>query len=167
MCICTYNYVHIHSNTGANVSKNIDIESTACMNMQILRASHYILKTYDDAYRDLGVRATQMPVISLIARKGPITIRRIADAMESERSVMSRKLQVMEKNGWIKEDPETTSREKTFILTNEGRELIEKIVPIKNRVQQNILDKLSVDEQALLLGLCGKLKTEQSAKVSA
>ncbi|MCK5724846.1 MAG: MarR family transcriptional regulator [Gammaproteobacteria bacterium] len=133
-------------------------EVHSCINMQILRASHYVLKTYDDAYRHLGIRATQMPVIGLIARKGPITIRQIADEMESERSVMSRKLQVMEKNGWISEDPLTTGKEKSFILANEGRALIERVLPVKHKVQQQILSKLSEEERNLLLNLCSKLK---------
>ena len=137
-----------------------EVEAVGCINMQILRASHYVLKTYDDAYRDLGVRATQMPVIGVIARKGPITIRQIADEMESERSVMSRKLQVMEKNGWIAEDPETSGKEKSFVLADEGRALIERILPVKQAVQQKILSKLSNDERNLLLNLCTKLKQD-------
>jgi DNA-binding MarR family transcriptional regulator len=141
---------------------NTEIESEApdCINMQILRASHYVLKTYDDAYRHLGIRATQMPVVGLISRKGPITIRQVADEMESERSVMSRKLQVMEKNGWISEDPLTTGKEKSFILAEEGKALIERVLPVKHAVQQKILSKLTEDERNLLLNLCTKLKQE-------
>lgn len=135
-------------------------DAVGCINMQILRASHYVLKTYDDAYRELGVRATQMPVVGLISRKGPITIRQIADEMESERSVMSRKLQVMEKNGWIIEDPATTGKEKSFVLADKGRELIQKVLPVKYEVQQKILNKLSDEERNLLLNLCSKLKQE-------
>jgi DNA-binding MarR family transcriptional regulator len=142
------------------MNTEFDADAPDCINMQILRASHYVLKTYDDAYRDLGVRATQMPVVGLISRKGPITIRQIADEMESERSVMSRKLQVMEKNGWISEDPETTGKEKSFILADKGRELIEQVLPVKQEVQQRILDKLSFEERSLLLNLCTKLKQE-------
>lgn len=140
------------------MNTEIEGEDPGCINMQILRASHYVLKTYDDAYRDLGIRATQMPVIGLISRKGPITIRQIADEMESERSVMSRKLQVMEKNGWVSEDPLTTGKEKSFILTNEGKALIERVLPIKQAVQNKIVSKLSDEERNLLLNLCSKLK---------
>ena len=135
-------------------------DAPGCINMQILRASHYVLKTYDDAYRELGVRATQMPVVGLISRKGPITIRQIAEEMESERSVMSRKLQVMEKNGWIAEDPETTGKEKSFVLAEKGQQLIEQVLPVKYEVQQRILNKLSNEERSLLLNLCSKLKQE-------
>ena len=142
------------------MNSEIEGEAVGCINMQILRASHYVLKTYDDAYRDLGIRATQMPVVGLIARKGPITIRKIADEMESERSVMSRKLQVMEKNGWITEDPATSGKEKSFVLDDEGRALIERVLPVKHEVQTKILNKLSDDERNLLLNLCSKLKQE-------
>ncbi len=127
-----------------------------CVNMQMLRASHYIMKAYDHAYRDLGVRATQTPVLGILARKEFSTIREIADEMESERSVMSRKLQVMEKNGWIQEI--TKGKEKMFKLTANGRKLMEKVWPIRIEVQSQLLGQLNKEEQNLLLNLCDKLK---------
>lgn len=127
-----------------------------CVNMQMLRTSHFIMKAYDEAYRDLGVRATQTPVLGILARNKKATIREIADEMESERSVMSRKLQVMEKNGWIAES--TSGKEKTFTLTDAGRKLMEKVWPIRLEVQNRLLGQLSKAEQDLLFGLCDKLK---------
>ena len=127
-----------------------------CVNMQMLRTSHFIMKAYDEAYRDLGVRATQTPVLGILARNKSATIREIADAMESERSVMSRKLHVMEKNGWITES--TSGKEKTFTLTDAGRKLMEKVWPIRLEVQNRLLGQLSKAEQDLLFNLCDKLK---------
>jgi len=129
-----------------------------CINLQMLRASHYILKAYDDAYRPYGVRATQIPVLAIIGRLQPASIRQIADEMESERSVISRKVQVMEKSGWILQDPADEGREKTFVLTAQGRELIEKVKPARLTVQQQLMSLLSDDEQQLLMSLCGKLR---------
>lgn len=127
-----------------------------CVNMQMLRTSHFIMKEYDHAYRDLGVRATQTPVLGILARSGSATIREIADEMETERSVMSRKLQVMEKNGWIREN--TGGKEKTFVLTDKGRSLMKKVWPIRLAVQNRLLGRLNEDEQSLLFNLCDKLK---------
>ena len=131
-----------------------------CVNMQMLRTSHFIMKAYDEAYRDLGVRATQTPVLGILARNKSATIREIADEMESERSVMSRKLQVMEKNGWIEES--ASGKEKTFALTNAGRELMEKVWPIRLEVQTRLLGQLSKTEQDLLFNLCDKLKAAEA-----
>ena len=116
-----------------------------CVNMQMLRTSHFIMKAYDEAYRDLGVRATQTPVLGILARNKSATIREIADEMESERSVMSRKLQVMEKNGWITEG--ASGKEKTFTLTDSGRKLMEKVWPIRLEVQNRLLAQLNEAEQ--------------------
>jgi DNA-binding MarR family transcriptional regulator len=128
----------------------------ACINMQMLRTSHFIMKAYDHAYRDLGVRATQTPVLGILSRSDYATIREIAEEMETERSVMSRKLRVMEKNGWIKES--ISGKEKVFKLTDKGRKLMERVWPIRLQVQEKLLGKLSEAEQNLLFGLCDKLK---------
>ena len=132
--------------------------STACINLQMMRSSHYILKAYDEAYRPFGVRATQMPVLGAVARRQPVTIRQIADELESERSVMSRKFQVMEKRGWVKEDQETSGKEKSFVLTEEGKELVQSILPVRMEVQQRMMSALTKEELNLLLTLCNKLK---------
>lgn len=132
--------------------------SPACINLQMMRSSHYVLKAYDEAYRPLGIRATQMPVLGAVARHQPVTIHKIADELESERSVMSRKLQIMKKSGWVKEDPETSGKEKTFVLTQEGRVLVKKIMPIRMAVQQRLMSALTEEELKLLLTLCNKLK---------
>ncbi len=132
--------------------------SPACINLQMMRSSHYILKAYDEAYRPFGIRATQMPVLGAVARRQPVTIRQIADELESERSVMSRKLLVMEKSGWVKEDPDAVGKEKMFLLTNKGKELIQKILPVRLEVQQRLTSVLTEDEMNLLLTLCNKLK---------
>ncbi len=132
--------------------------SPVCINLQMMRSSHYILKAYDEAYRPFGIRATQMPVLGAVARRQPVTIRQIAEELESERSVMSRKLQVMEKNGWVREDPEASGKEKMFMLTRKGKDLIKKIVPVRLDVQQRLMSALTKDELNLLLTLCNKLK---------
>lgn len=135
-----------------------DATSPACINLQMMRSSHYILKAYDEAYRPFGIRATQMPVLGAVARRQPVTIRQIADELESERSVMSRKLQIMEKSGWVKMSSEMVGREKSFVLTDQGKELIQKILPVRLKVQQRLMSALTQDELKLLLTLCNKLK---------
>lgn len=142
------------------VKKQFSTEATspACINLQMMRSSHYVLKVYDEAYRPYGIRATQMPVLGTVARHQPVTIRQIADDLESERSVMSRRMQVMQKSGWVKEDTKTSGKEKTFVLTKKGKNLIEKILPVRMEVQQRMMSVLTKEELNLLLTLCNKLK---------
>jgi len=144
--------------TAVNDQFSTEVSSPACINLQMMRSSHYVLKVYDEAYRPYGIRATQMPVLGAVARRQPVTIRQIADELESERSVMSRKLQVMKKCGWVKEDKHTTGKEKTFVLTKKGNNLVKKILPVRLEVQERMMSVLSDEELGLLLTLCSKLK---------
>ncbi|MDH5360940.1 MAG: hypothetical protein OEX03_10275 [Gammaproteobacteria bacterium] len=131
----------------------------ACMNLQVLRASHFVLKAFDEAYREFGVRATQLPVLAMMAENpSPVSIKEIAEVVESERSVMFRKLKVMEKNGWIVEDQAITGKEKMYLLTDSGRKLIDDLGPIRAQVQEKLMTRLAPDEQHLLMSLCGKLR---------
>jgi DNA-binding MarR family transcriptional regulator len=133
-------------------------DAGACMNLQMLRLSHYVLKAFDEAYRGLGVRATQVPVLDFIAARGAATIRDIAEALESERSVMFRKLQVMDRNGWVTVGEAGRGKEKAYTLTAAGRELVARTQPARDTVQDDLLERLSAEEQRLLLSLCGKLR---------
>lgn len=128
-----------------------------CVNLQMLKASHMVLKTYDDAYRPYGIKATQLPVLSVIAGQGPLTIKQIAREVQSERSVLSRKLSVMQKNGWI-EEVSANNREKSFQLSEKGQELLGRVEPVRDQVQKDLMDKLSDQEQQLMLSLCDKLQ---------
>ena len=145
--------------TEVNNQFSTEATSPACINLQMMRSSHYVLKVYDEAYRPYGIRATQMPVLGAVARHQPVTIRQIANDLESERSVMSRKLQVMKKCGWVREDKQTSGKEKTFVLTKKGNNLVEKILPVRMEVQQRLMSVLTGQELGLLLTLCNKLKT--------
>lgn len=131
----------------------------ACMNLQVLRASHFVLKAFDEAYREFGVRATQLPVLAMMAENADsVSIKDIAEVVESERSVMFRKLKVMEKNGWIVEDLSASGKEKMYLLTDSGHKLIGDLAPIRAKVQEKLMTRLAPDEQYLLMSLCGKLR---------
>jgi len=133
---------------------NVDL---SCINLQMLRASHRVMKVYEDAYRPFGIKATQFPVLNLINHFNHMTTREIAEQTESERSVLSRKLSVMEKNGWIEVHIDAQTREKIFQLTDLGRQLLNEIKPIRESVQEQLLARLDEHEIQLLMHLCDKL----------
>lgn len=116
------------------------------------------MKLYEDAYREYGIKATQLPVLNIIAESGVITIKDIAKITASERSVLSRKLHVMEKNGWINSEYVYDTREKAFRLSEIGTQLIVDILPARMKVQNELMGKLSEKEQSLLMSLCEKLQ---------
>lgn len=143
------------SGTKSNIKTT---DSMLCINLQMLKTSHVVMKLYEDAYRKYGVKATQLPVLNVIAESGLTTIKEIAEVTSSERSVLSRKLHVMEKNGWIISEYIYDTREKAFKLSEEGKQLVKEILPIRLKVQNELMEKLSEEEQQLLVTLCEKLQ---------
>jgi DNA-binding MarR family transcriptional regulator len=128
----------------------------SCINLQMLRASHRVMKVYEDAYRPYGIKATQLPVLNLIEQFQSMTTREIAEQTESERSVLSRKLAVMEKNNWIQAATDGQTREKVFQLTEEGKRLLDELRPVRIKVQEKLLAQLDENEINLLMNLCDK-----------
>jgi len=134
------------------------LDSLACINLQMLRASHSVLKSYDDAYRPFGVKATQLPVLNLLAQNGIATTKEIAVQTMTERSVLSRKLQVMQKNEWIVPKYIRNTREKAYSLTEKGQDLVNRTLQTRMEVQAQLMSRLSEDERDLLINLCDKLQ---------
>ena len=134
------------------------LDTINCVNLQMLRASHSVLKSYDDAYRPYGVKATQLPVLNLLSLNGLATTKEIASQTSTERSVLSRKLQVMQKNEWIEPKYIRNTREKAYLLTEKGQDLVNRVLPVRLDVQKKLMSKLSVDERDLLINLCDKLQ---------
>jgi DNA-binding MarR family transcriptional regulator len=135
----------------------MDNSSLNCLNLQILRASHLILKTYEEGYRPHGIGATQVPVLQLIANKGPVSIKLIAEQTIIDRSVLSRKLQLMEKNLWIEKQRVAGTQERQYIISKAGAELLKQLQPTRAHVQDKLLHNLSSKEQRDLVQLCNKL----------
>ncbi|MDH5301657.1 MAG: MarR family transcriptional regulator [Gammaproteobacteria bacterium] len=137
-------------------------QTTSCLNIQMLRASHWVLKTYEDAYRPHGIRATQVPVLQLIAKHGPVSVKQIAEQSITERSVLSRKLSVMESNGWVAKINVKGTQERLYQVTDLGQQKLAAIEHVRCQTQQRLLDTLTAQEQTLLLGLCEKLTLANS-----
>ena len=135
------------------------LDTLTCVNLQMLRASHSVLKSYDDAYRPYGVKATQLPVLNLLSLNGLATTKEIASQTSTERSVLSRKLQVMQKNEWIEPKYIRNTREKAYSLTEKGQDLVNRVLPVRLDVQKKLMSKLSEDERDLLINLCDKLQS--------
>jgi len=93
--------MRIHAGVIFMSANDFSSDTSVCVNLQILRASHSVLKRFDDAYRPWGVKATQLPVLNYLFQVGSATTKSIAAHTSTERSVLSRKLQIMQKNGWI------------------------------------------------------------------
>ena len=91
---------------------------------------------YEDAVRPLGLKATQMNVMTAVAARGEGRLSEIADMIALEPSSLSRIALVMRRNGWVElvPDPED-ERARVIRLTHAGERLYAEAFPLWRRAQ--------------------------------
>lgn len=93
-----------------------------CNCSALRKASRRISQLYDEALGPYGIKVTQRSMLEHIAKAGAPSISELADAMAMDRSVMTRNLQPLEREGWVKAlvDP-NDRRSRHVVLTAAGQ----------------------------------------------
>ena len=93
---------------------------------------------YDDALRPLGIRFSQMNILTFVTVRGPIQAFKIADGLSIEKSTLSRNLNILEENGWIKCLPGESGNARNVKITRAGGSLLKKAAPEWAKVQEKV-----------------------------
>ncbi len=123
----------------------------ACACFNIRRAARVVTQTYDDAFRPLGIRATQFSLLAATLFRGPVTIGELADATDTDRTTLTRNLRLLEKNGWVRTRPGDDRRERVIRITPRGRAIVKRGLPVWKKTQQRVVRALGEDRFHRLL----------------
>lgn len=131
-------------------------------NMKILIGLHKNVKELDkrtaNLARDYGLSFSQFMVLEALLSKGKLSISEVRDTILSSVGTISLVVNNLEKMNYIKRQPDKNDKRVWIIsLTDEGRDLIEKIVPENEEMINDYMKNLSNDEIKDLLGLLKKL----------
>lgn len=131
-------------------------------NMKILIELHKNVKELDkrtaNLARDYGLSFSQFMVLEALLSKGKLSISEVRDTILSSVGTISLVVNNLEKMNYIKRQPDKNDKRVWIIsLTDEGRDLIEKIVPENEEMINDYMKNLSNDEIKDLLGLLKKL----------
>jgi DNA-binding MarR family transcriptional regulator len=92
---------------------------------------------YDDALRPMGLKLTQYALMRNIRdAKGP-SITALADGMMMDRTTLTRNLAPLRKSGWVQVD-DTDGRTRALRLTREGREVLDRAVPVWRETEERV-----------------------------
>ena len=122
-----------------NVSdKDIDkaIESCACFHFR--RTARALTSIYDKALAPAGVRSGQFVLLLVIRHTKSITRNELADAVGLDQSALSRGLQAMERQKWIKSETGKDRRTRLVSLTANGIKKIEEGYPMWEAAQKQV-----------------------------
>ena len=111
---------------------------------------------YDEAYRPIGIRSTQLPLL-VAAFLRSHTVTSLAEELALDRTTLSRNLIPLERKGWIEIAPGDDRRTREVRLTEEGRDVVRRAVPLWERAQgraSEVLDPEGLEQLLADLQSC-------------
>ena len=112
------------------------IESCACHRIRM--AARAVTRSYDDAFRPLGLRATQVSLLAAVALEGAMSIASLARLIGMDRSTLTRNLAPLEKEGLLAVGGEGWRRSRTLRITAKGRARLDKALPLWEGAQKRL-----------------------------
>jgi len=72
-----------------------------CNCLAVRQAARHVTQLYDQCLAPYGVRASQLALLSILNRRGPLTINEMAAALVMDRTTLGRNLRPLERDGLI------------------------------------------------------------------
>ena len=91
-----------------------------CMCHRTRMAARAVTRMYDDAFRSVGLRATQLGVLVAVSSGDAVSITALARLMGMDRSTLTRNLAPLEREGLIRVGNEGWRRSRTIEITRKG-----------------------------------------------
>jgi DNA-binding MarR family transcriptional regulator len=98
-----------------------------CVAMRIRYLNRSLTSIYDDAFRPLGITASQVNMLVALIRQASLSPGELGRLFNMEKSTISRNLERMRKAGWI--EITTSGRTHAIKATPEGKQLLVDLMP--------------------------------------
>jgi DNA-binding MarR family transcriptional regulator len=128
-------------------------DPTRCSATALRKATRRVTQLYDDMLQPAGLTVTQYSLMTEILRRGPNspTVTELADAMVMDRSGLGHTLRPLERDGYVAlVQNRADGRQRSVVLTEQGRRLQKKATGLWERAQQRFLEVVGRDEKASL-----------------
>lgn len=127
--------------------------STACLCLQLRKATRKIGARYDAALAPVGINIAQFSMLRTIERRAPISLTELGRHLELDRSTMGRNVRVIEKLGLVAFGRGEDQREATVRLSDRGQDVLRAAEPLWARCQEDVAQRLGTDRLTLVTEL--------------
>ena len=108
------------------LTSTVETIASECIAVRIRLLNRTVTSIFDEALRPLGVKVSQLNVLMVVAKRGPLSPGEVARRLNMEKSTLSRNVDRMKTHGWLKVSEGDTGRKQILELGPPGRKLIEK-----------------------------------------
>jgi DNA-binding MarR family transcriptional regulator len=139
-------------NAPAQINKEEFSQCWDCACFNVRKAARVVTQQYDESLQACGLRATQFPILVVIAWRGPTTLTDLAGELVMDRTTLTRNLKPLEALGLVQSVQGTDRRTHSVSLTPKGRKTLVKGLPLWKQAQAGILRAFGETRFSRLLG---------------
>jgi DNA-binding MarR family transcriptional regulator len=107
-----------------------------CLGYRTRRLARIVTRVYNDSLRPLGLNITEMNLLAAIAAQRSVQPAKLGQAMELEKSTLSRNSNRLVDKGWLELRDHPDGRGVLLVLTAEGNQMLLRAVPAWKQAQQ-------------------------------
>jgi DNA-binding MarR family transcriptional regulator len=136
---------------GQNVADQIARE---CVMSRWRAMNRMLTAIYDEELRRFHLKSSQLGLLVAVTKAGPVRRIELGRFLSLDPSTLTRNLQIMLKNGWIKEVPDGgDQRGAPLEVTSKGRKLLESAGPAWQSAQTRAKKMLGAEAMALVMSM--------------
>ena len=135
---CSYNSsvkATEHTKEALRTAQTIGAE---CIGARVRILNRAMTRIYDDLLRPLGLKFSQMNILTVVTIRGPVQPIEVARILSIEKSTLSRNVGIMEANGWIESLAGEVGNTRLLRTTRPGRRLLKKAAPAWRKAQEQV-----------------------------
>ncbi len=121
------------------MSDQIDTSAVRrCVGGNIRRTDRVVTQFYDEILAPSGLSAPQFGLLAILAQVAPITIHRLAEHMDIDRTTLTRNLKLLIKQNLVGSEEGEDRRMRRMLLTQEGEQALRRAWPLWQEAQARI-----------------------------
>ncbi len=118
------------------LTSTVDTIASECLAVRMRLLNRTVTNIFDAALRSLGIKVSQLNVLVVVAKRGPVSPTEVARVLHLEKSTLSRNVERIQRRGWIEVVAGKDGRSHLLEVTAKGRRLLEKAHPLWKRAQE-------------------------------
>jgi len=119
-----------------------------CIAVRVRLINRVISALYDEALRPFGLRISQANILTAVGFRGEPRPADLCRILRLDKSTLSRDVELMKREGWLKSDPPGGGRNQVLRMTPRGEQLLRDAQPAWEQAQaraRELLDARGVE----------------------
>lgn len=125
------------------------IRRCACANIR--RTGRVVTQFYDEILAPSGLSGPQFGLLATLAEVAPITIHRLAEIMDMDRTTLTRNLKLLIKQHLVRSEKGKDQRIRLMLPTQDGEQALKRALPLWQEAQVQIEQSLGPERFVVLL----------------